>query len=52
MSTAWAGNGAPKGSHYNLNIIGVKKGKTADMSGNNGHRIFVNLEGKSKIMLQ
>ena len=45
------GNGAPSGSHYNLNIIGVSKNKTADMSGNNGHRIFVPLSGKSKILL-
>src|SRR3989344_5555527 len=45
------GNGAPSGAHYNLNIIGVPKDKTADMTGDNGHRIFVKLEGKTKIML-
>lgn len=45
------GNEAPNGAHYNLNIIGVQKDKTADMSGNNGHRIFVKLWGKSKINL-
>ena len=45
------GNGAPSGSHYNLNIIGVPKDKTADMTGDNGHRIFVPLEGKTKILL-
>ena len=45
------GNGAPSGAHYNLNIIGVPKGKSASMDGNNGHRIFVNLDGNSKIML-
>jgi len=45
------GNGAPSGAHYNLNIIGVAKGKTADMTGSNGHRIFVPLEGKAKILL-
>lgn len=39
------GNGAPSGAHYNLNIIGVAKNKTADLSGNNGHRIFVQLYG-------
>lgn len=38
------GNGAPSGSHYNLNIIGVPKTKSADMTGDNGHRIFVNLD--------
>lgn len=45
------GSGAPRGPHYNLNIIGVPKTKTADMSGNKGHRIFVKLDGKSKINL-
>jgi hypothetical protein len=49
---AVTGNGGPSGPHYNLNIIGVPKDKTADMTGNNGHRIFVKLDGKSKIMLQ
>src|SRR5262249_60391823 len=43
--TATTGNGAPSGSHYTLNIIGVPKGKTADMTGNNGSRIFVLLNG-------
>jgi hypothetical protein len=47
-----AGNGAPSGKHYNLNLIGVPKAKTASMTGNNGHRIFIYLEGKSKILLQ
>lgn len=46
-----AGNGAPSGTHYNLNLIGVPKGKTASMDANSGHRIFINLEGKTKIML-
>jgi hypothetical protein len=45
------GNGAPSGSHYNLNIIGVPKDKTADMTGNNGHRIFVSMDGRTKILL-
>lgn len=45
------GNGAPSGQHYNLNIIGVPRGKTADMTGNSGHRIFVPLYGKAKILL-
>jgi hypothetical protein len=39
------GNGAPSGAHYNLNIIGVPKDKTASMDDNNGHRIFVQLYG-------
>lgn len=46
------GNGAPNGAHYNLNLIGVPKGKTADMTGSQGHVIFVNLDGKSRIWLQ
>ena len=44
-SQAMTGNGAPSGSHYNLNIIGVPKDKTADMTNNDGHRIFVRLWG-------
>lgn len=50
--SASAGNGAPSGSHYNLNIIGVPKGKSASMTGNMGHRIFMPLYGKSKILLK
>jgi len=46
------GNGAPSGAHYNLNIIGVPRGKTADMTGDNGHRIFVPRTGNTKILLQ
>ena len=45
------GNGAPSGSHYSLNIIGVSKGKTADMTGTDRHTIFVWLDGASKISL-
>ncbi len=30
------GNGAPSGSHYNLNIICVPNGKKADMTGTQG----------------
>jgi len=48
---ATTGNGAPSGAHYTLNIIGVPKDKTADMTGNNGHRIFVPEYGGSKINL-
>jgi len=44
-SVATTGNGAPSGSHFNLNIIGVPKDKTADMNNNDGHRIFVELVG-------
>ena len=50
-SKTTTGNGAPSGAHYTLNIIGVPKGKTADMTGNNGRRIFVPDTGKTKILL-
>ena len=50
-ATAYAQNGAPSGAHYSLNIIGVPKNKTASMTGNLGHRIFVPLNGKTKINL-
>jgi hypothetical protein len=40
---ALAGNGAPSGSHYSLNIIGVENPKTADMTSSNRHTIFVAL---------
>lgn len=46
------GNGAPSGAHYNLNLIGVPKDKTADMTGSSGHRIFVPLVGKTDILLR
>ncbi len=45
------GNGAPSGSHYTLNIIGVPKAKTAAMDGSKRHTIFVPLSGKCKIEL-
>ncbi|HET6226380.1 MAG TPA: hypothetical protein VFF27_08885 [Bacteroidia bacterium] len=44
------GSGTPSGTHYELNIIGVPKGKSADMT-SPGHRIFVSLTGNTKIML-
>jgi hypothetical protein len=37
------GNGAPSGQHFTLNVIGVDKDKTADMTGDNGRRMFVDL---------
>jgi hypothetical protein len=42
------GNGAPSGAHYNLNIIGVDKGKTAPLTGSDRHTIFVAL-GKNGV---
>ena len=49
---AATGNGAPSGSHYTLNIIGVSQPKDASLTGNNGSRIFVPLSGSTKIYLQ
>jgi len=43
FGTASTGNGAPSGAHYTLNIIGVPKDKSPNLSGGSGHRIFVDL---------
>jgi len=56
MTPVLAGNGLPDeatGKHFNLNIIGVKKAKSIDTDETqaNGHVIFVNLSGHSKINL-
>src|SRR5262245_7437905 len=48
---AQAGNGAPSGPHFNLNIIGVPKGKSADLTSSDGRRIFMPLAGRSRINL-
>lgn len=48
---AVAGNGAPSGAHYNLNIIGVPKAKTASMTDTSGHSLFVPLWAKTSITL-
>lgn len=50
--TSTTGNGAPSGAHYNLNLVGVDKAKTAPMTGADGHTIFTNLYGNTKINLQ
>jgi hypothetical protein len=50
-AVATTGNGAPSGAHYNLNLVGVPKQKSADMTGSNGHVIFVSLVGNTKINL-
>jgi hypothetical protein len=46
VTPSYADNGAPSGPHYNLNIIGVDKGKTAPMTGSDRHTIFVALGSK------
>lgn len=45
------GNGAPSGTHYTLNIIGVSKEKSPNLGGGNGSRIFVPLAGSTRINL-
>ena len=47
---AITGNGAPSGSHFTLNLIGVQNPKSASMTGG-GSRIFVPLTGSTKINL-
>ncbi len=42
---AQTGNGAPNGTHYNLNIIGKADCPTDPMTTGNGHVIFVLLNG-------
>ena len=44
---AGTGNGAPSGAHYNLNIIGVPKGKSASIT--TGNRIFVSLGSQGNV---
>lgn len=50
-TNAYAGNGAPNGPHFNLNILGKSKAKSASMDCGSGHRIFVALSGTTKILL-
>jgi hypothetical protein len=47
FSGASTGNGAPSGTHYNLNIIGVSNPKTSDMTSGDRHTIFVGLGNKN-----
>ena len=44
---AGGGNGAPSGPHYNLNLIGMEKGKYPDMTNSNRHTIFVALNNQA-----
>ena len=43
------GNGTPAGKHYNLNVIGVPKDKSATIT--SGNRIFLPLLGRTRINL-
>lgn len=53
LGTAWAIKTEEgeklTGKHYTLNIIGVPKDKTADMTGTKGHTIFVPLNTQGRI---
>ena len=44
-AAAQAGNGAPSGSHYNLNILGKRDCTPADLTGSDRHTIQVLLNG-------
>jgi hypothetical protein len=46
-AAAQTGNGAPNGSHYNLNIIGVPRAKSSNPDWASGNVIFVNLGTKN-----
>ena len=52
--TVAQGNGLPNNGHdrlYKFNLIGVPRAKNPDMTGDAGKRMFVKLEGPSKIYL-
>jgi hypothetical protein len=44
-------NPCPGDKEYQFNIIGVKYAKKTDLTDNNGHRIFVPLNGKTQIYM-
>ncbi len=44
-------NPCPGDKEYQFNIIGMEKGKNPDMTNNDGHRIFVALNGKTQIYM-
>jgi hypothetical protein len=46
-AAAQTGNGAPSGTHYSLNIIGVSHDKNVQPDWASGHVIFVDLGSKS-----
>jgi hypothetical protein len=50
--TAWAGGaGNTGGGCYNMEII-AQKSKTVDLTGTNGHSLFITMNGNTKILLQ
>ena len=46
VAVAQTGNGAPSGSHYSLNIVGVPRAKNPNPDWASGHVIFVSLGSK------
>lgn len=48
---AGQGNGMPSGPHYNLNLIGSKTEKDALDGPSGGHRIFIRLDGRTKLYM-
>ncbi len=50
LALAQNANPCPGDKEYQFNIIGTKE-KNPDMDGNNGHRIFVPLNGKTNIFM-
>jgi hypothetical protein len=53
LVNAGQGNALPSGAHYNLNLIGMAKAKNVDPDSitSEGHRIFVALNGNTRINL-
>jgi len=51
VPAVYAGNGAPSGAHFTLNIIGVQHDKNYNPKWNTGGRIFADLNGTTKIYL-
>lgn len=49
VALAGQGNGLPSGPHYNLNLIGMEKGKNENMGCGNGDRIFVQLSKTGRV---
>jgi hypothetical protein len=45
------GNGAPSGTHFNLNLIGVSNDKNVSFTGGDGRRIFMPLFGTARVNL-
>jgi len=49
VALAGQGNDLPSGPHYNLNLIGMEKGKNDNIGCGQGHRIFVQLDRNDRV---